>query len=282
MAAISVAARTDGPWADVTLSGFSAGSHTVIVWRTAAGERVPVRGTRNLEVIDSGLVVDYDVPMGWPATYEVEVLSGPDAGALVPTASLTYESPCGYLHDPLDPTVAVPVWATRAPNGEPVLASGAFAELVRGADVSVHRILGSRHPVAIGGQRAAAAGVDLSVMADAELQNTRLRDMTSNSTVLVARLLPGWLNGAFPPVAYLSVPEVLEQPVTAGRGLAQGFGQHLTRWQMVGQIVRPATGAVLVALFTYQDVEDLFDTYEQKQIAAGGGTYLDDMKQPLG
>ncbi|QGZ16909.1 minor tail protein [Arthrobacter phage LittleTokyo] len=282
MPAISVAARTDGPWADVTLSGFTAGSNIVTVWRTAAGERVPVRGGKALEVIDSGLLLDYDVPMGWQATYEVEVLSGPDAGALIPTASLTYASPCGYLHDPLDPTVPVPIWATRAPNGEPVLASGAFAELARRADSSVHRIIGARQPVAIGGQRQDAGGVDLSVLADAELQNTRLRDMTNNSTVLVARLLPGWLNGAFPPVAYLSVPEVLEQPVTAGRGLRQGFGQHLTRWQMVGQVVRPSTGAVLVALFTYQDVEDLFETYEQKQISAGGGTYLDDMKQPLG
>jgi len=282
MAAISVAARSDGPWVDVTLSGFSPGSNVVTVWRTSEGVRLPVRGGKNLEVIDSGLVVDYEVPLARSVVYEVEVLSGPDAGVLVPTDSVTVASACGYLHDPLDPRVPVPVWATRAPNGEPVLAPEAFAELARRADVSSNRIIGGGQPVAIGGQRQAASGVDLSVLADAETQNTRLRDMTNNSTVLVVRLLPGWLNGAFPPVAHVSLPEVIEIPVAAGRGLRQGFGQHLTRWSMVGDIVRPSSAAVLVALFTYQDVEDLFATYEQKQIQAGGGTYLDDLKQPLG
>lgn len=281
MVALLAELRNDGPWAGITVSGLSAGTDVLTLWRTAGGERLPVKGARNLEAVDSVYVIDYEVPLGLPVTYEVEFLSGPDTGAAA-SDSLEVSSPCGYIHDPLDPSVVVPVWATRAPNGEPVLAGTAFAELVRGADVEVHRILGSAYPVAIGGQRQAAAGVDLSLLSDAEVQNTRLRNMVSEATVLVVRPLPGWLNDALPPVGYVSVPEVLEQPLTARRLNLPETGRYLTRWEIIGQYVRPSSASVLIALFTYQDVEALFETYAQKQASAGGGTYLDDQKNPLG
>lgn len=281
MVALLAEERTDGPWVGLTISGLGVGTDVLTVWRTAGGERLPVQGARDLEAVDSAYVIDYEVPFGVPATYVLEVLEGPDTG-LTASATLTVESACGYLHDPLEPSVVVPVWATRAPSGEPVLAGTAFRDLVRGADVEVHRILGSRYPVAIGGQRQAAAGVDLSVLADAEVQNTRLRDMVGRASVLVVRPLPGWLGGALPPVGYVSVPEVIEQPLTAHRVDLPETGRHLTRWEMVGQYVRPSAASILVALFTYQDVEALFETYAQKQASAGGGTYLDDLKNPLG
>lgn len=281
MVALLAELRDDGPWAGVTISGLTAGTDVLTLWRTAGGDRLPVKGARSLEAVDSAYVIDYEVPLGLEVTYSLEFLSGPDTGATA-TASITVASACGYIHDPLDPSVAVPVWASRAPNGEPVLAGTAFAELVRGADVEVHRVLGSSLPVAIGGQRQAAAGVDLSLLADAEVQNTRLRDMFSRSSVLVVRPLPGWLGGALPPVGYVSAPEVAEQPLTARFEHLPESGRHLTRWVLVGQYVRASSASVLIALFTYQDVEALFSTYAQKQVSAGGGTYLDDLKNPLG
>ncbi|WPM94342.1 minor tail protein [Arthrobacter phage Cupello] len=281
MVALLAELRDDGPWAGLTITGLGLGTDVLTVWRTAGGERFPVKGARGLSAIDSAYVIDYEVPLGLPVTYELEFLSGPDTGATA-TDSLTVESACGYIHDPLDPSVVVPVWATRAPNGEPVLAGTAFAELVRGADVEVHRVLGSSYPVAIGGQRQAATGVDLSLLSDAEVQNTRLRGMVSRATVLVVRPLPGWLHDALPPVGYVSVPEVLEQPLTPKRVNLPEAGRYLTRWEIIGQYVRPSSASVLIALFTYQDVEALFETYAQKQASAGSGTYLDDQKNPLG
>lgn len=280
MVAMTVEALDGGPWAGVTVTGLAAGAQVLTVWRTVAGERAAVRGGRRLDVLDSAYVIDYELPPGQPVTYTLEVLSGANAGAVVAPASITYDSGgCGYLHDPLDPTVVVPVWASRAPNGEAVLAGRAFRELSRSADVAMHDVLGSSLPVAIGGQRRAPAGVDLSVLTDAEVQNTRLRDMLDQSAVLVLRVPPGWLGGAMPPVSYVALPEVVEQPLTAH---LQGVGRYLTRWQMLGSRVRPSSASVLVALFTYQDVEELFATYGQKQASAGGGTYLDDLKNPLG
>lgn len=263
----------------MTVTGLAPGNAVLTVWRTAGGAREAVRGGRALAAVDSAFVLDYEVPLGVPVSYEVEVTAGPDTGAAVRAADLTVLSDCGYIHDPLDPTVAVPVWAWRAPNGEPGLAGTAFRSLTRSADVATHNVMGSRLPVAIGGQRRAPSGVDLSVLTDAEAQNTRLRDMLDNSSVLVARTLPGWAL-PMPPVAYVALPEVVEVPLTAN--LPAGAGRYLTRWEMVGQVVRPASAAVLIALFTYQDVEALFATYAQKQASAGGGSYLDDLKNPLG
>ena len=282
MVALAVEARPDGPFAGVTVSGLAAGTAVLTLWRTAGSERLAVRGARLLEVVDSAYVIDYEVPLGQVVTYDVEILEGPDTGAVVPSAVITVASACGYLHDPLDPTVVVPVWASRAPNGEPVLAGTAFADLVRSADVEVHKVLGSSYPVAIGGQRQAAAGVDLSLLSDAEVQNTRLRNMVKQATVLVLRPLPGWLDDALPPVCYVSVPEVIEHPISARFVGLPATGRYLTRWEIVGQLVRTSSASVLVALFTYQDVEALFSTYDQKQASAGGGTYLDDLKNPLG
>ena len=276
--AVAVEALTDGPWAGVTITGLAAGNQVVTVWRTAGGERLPVRGARKLDAVDSAYVIDYEVPLAQVVTYDVEVVSGADAGAVVTPATVTVASSCGYVHDPLDPTVVVPVWSSRAPSGEPVLAGTAFRALTLEADVSIHNIVGARLPVAIGGARQAVSAVPLDLLTDAEAQNTRLRDMLENTTVLVVRALPSWVADTLPPVAYFSAPSVVEEPLTAH---LEGTGKFLTRWTMEGRRVRGSSASVLISLFTYDDVAALFDTYDQKQAAAGGGTYLDDLKNPL-
>lgn len=280
MVAITAELLDGGPWAGITVSGLSAGNHVVTVWRSVSGAREAVSGGKAWAVIDSDYLIDYAVPLGRWVSYQVEVTAGPDAGAVVPAVDVFRPSDCGFIHDPLDPTAVVPVWATRAPSGEPVLAGTAFAQLVRAADVSVHNIIGSSLPVAIGGQRRAASGVDLSVLTDAEAQNTALRDMVEQSAVVVVRTPPGWFGDAWPAVAYVAMPEVVEQPLTAHK--LHEAGRYLTRWGLVGQVVRGSSAPVLISLFTYDDVAALYATYDQKQASAGGGSYLDDLKNPLG
>lgn len=279
MVAITAEALPGGPWVGLTVTGIAAGTAVLTIWRTAGRERWAVNGAQDVEAVDSLFVIDYAPPLNQPASYVVEVTAGPGAGVPVPAAAVTVASASGFIHDPLDPTVVVPVWSSRAPSGETVLSATAFRKLQRSADVTMHNIMGGRLPVAIGGQRRAPAGVDLSVLTDAEAQNERLRDMLDNSSVLVVRTLPDW-GGALPPVAYVSVPEVVEEPLTAHLG--PGVGSYLTRWSMVGDVVRPSSAAVLISLFTYDDVTALFATYDQKQASAGGGSYLADQKNPLG
>lgn len=268
----------EGPWAGITIGGLRPGVHEVTLWRSAAGERVAVRGARGRVVVDSDFLVDYEAPLGRPVTYELQVRSGPDAGARVDTAEVVVPSASGIIHDPLEPTNFVPVWAGRAPTGQPVFASGAFAALARTADVEVMQVIGSAKPVAIGGQRRQPAEVNLSVLVEAEAQNNTLRELVDGSAVLVIRGLPGWLGEAWPAVAFVAVPEVVEEPLAAHLGT--GFGSHMTRWEMTGQVVRESAASVLVALFTYDDVEALFRTYDTKQAAAAGRTYLQDLKDP--
>ncbi|QOI67662.1 minor tail protein [Arthrobacter phage Orcanus] len=269
----------EGPWAGVTVRGLAAGEAVLNIWRTADGERLAIRGGKNLEAVDSAFVIDYEVPLGRAVTYELEVVSGPDAGASAVAPVMVRESDCGYIHDPLDPLVAVPVYRTAAPGGEAVLGVRAWQTLTRAADVEVHQVVGSSKPVAIGGQRQAPADFPLDLLTDAETHNTILRDLMDRAAVIVVRGLPEWLGSAWPAVAYVALPEVVETPLTAGRG---GPGRFLTQWTLEGQNVRSSAARVLVALFTYQEVEEMFTTYAQKQAAAGGGTYLDDLKNPLG
>ena len=80
MVAIAVEELADGPWVGVTLTGLSAGTDILTVWRTAGGVRQAVRGARDLEAIDSAFLIDYEVPLGRLVSYEVEVTAGPDAG----------------------------------------------------------------------------------------------------------------------------------------------------------------------------------------------------------
>ncbi|URM86985.1 minor tail protein [Arthrobacter phage Basilisk] len=272
-------ALAEGPWAGVTVRGLDAGVAVLNLWRTADGERLAVRGGRGVEAIDSAYVIDYEVPLGRLVSYELEVVSGADAGAMTAPASVTVASECGYIHDPLDPTVVVPVYRTRAPGGAAVLGVRAWESLKRSADVELHQVIGSKRPVAIGGQRQVPADFPLDLLTDAEAHNTVLRNLMAEAAVIVVRGLPGWLGDAWPGVAYVAVPEVVEVPLTAGRG---GAGRFLTQWTLQGQAVRASSARVLVALFTYQDVEELFATYNQKQAVAGGGSYLDDLKKPLG
>lgn len=273
---LSVEVFAGSPWVGVTVRGLAAGDHVVTVWRTADGERLAVRGGRRRRVVDSDYLIDYEVPLERPVTYEVEVLLGPDAGRLFAPVTVFVESDCGYIHDPADPTTVVPVYGDRSPNGEPTFRGQAFASLLYEADVSVHTIIGSSKPVAIGGLVQAVSGVDLSMLTRAEAENTRLRDMLAQTSTLVVRGLPGWVRDAWPGLAYVSKSSHAEQPLDVP------WGGYLTRWQLQGRIVRGTNSAVLISLFTYQDVAALYATYEQKQTAMGGRTYLDDLKNPLG
>jgi hypothetical protein len=257
----------------LTITGLGVGDSVVSVWRTADGERNPVRGARGTTIVDAGFVTDYDAPLGRPVFYEVEVITGPGGASRTLTPTMTVESATGWLMDPLVPQSAVPVVGGEGEDG-PYLRGEALAQLEYAADVSLINIMGSDKPMALFGQRMAARGVPLSLGADLLENNVKLKQLLLSTAQLLFRPLPEF--GDLPGTMFVSIPSAVEIPVDVAEG------SYLTWWDLKADTVAAPVLKVLTATFTYGDVALLFATYQQKQDAAAGKTYLDDLKSPFG
>jgi hypothetical protein len=277
MVAVTVEAILESPCAKVgiTITDLGVGDSVVTVWRIADGERESVQGYRRVLMNDATYVEDWAAPLGRPITYEVEVLSGPGGAVRVTSDPVTVDSLVGYVQDALVPQSAIPITKRRAANGGPVLASKALAALEYAADVSVYKIMGSNKPMALFGERMAAAGVDFSMITDAAEENTKLRRLFMSAGQILVRLPASW-GGALGGTCFLAVANVSERPLNAGSG---GF---TTSWDLAGDVTQAPAIRVLTATFTYGDVEILLETYQQKQDLMAGKTYLDDLKNPIG
>lgn len=275
MATLTAVAVNDAPCprAAVTVEGLSAGDHVISVWRTTAGERVPVRGARTVTVVDSFFIEDFEVPLGRDVMYELEIVSGVDAGTPAVYSDLRVESSSGFIQDPLNPASAVPVHGDQAPNGEAYFRADAFTSIGYVAVEAQFQIMGDPRPVSISGVRRAPSGVPLALSTRSAGETARMRALVQEAVHLVIRPLPEW-GDYLPGTATYSAAAVEEQPVDVA------WGGSLTRWVSSGDVVRSSSARVIVGLWTYQDVAGIFATYDQKQAAAGAGTYLDDQKNP--
>ncbi|MFE4229123.1 hypothetical protein ACFRJ8_14685 [Arthrobacter sp. NPDC056886] len=276
MVAVSVEALVDAPCprVGITITGLGVGDSVVSVWRSADGLREPVRGARRVTLVDSTYLIDYDAPLGRPITYEVEVVSGPSGADRVTSSSVTVNSLTGWLMDPLVPQSAVPIIGTHDTDGTPYLRGEALAQLEYSADVSLINVMGSDKPMALFGQRMAARGVPLSMGTRSAEQNAKLKSLLMSSALLLFRPVPGF-GVDLPGSMFVTVPSAVEVPVDVA------WGGSLTWWDLKADTVAAPVLKVLTATFTYGDVALLFATYQQKQDAATG-TYLDDLKHPLG
>jgi hypothetical protein len=274
MVTISAEAFVDAPCprAGVTIEGLGVGDSVVSVWRTADGERNPVRGARRATVVDAGFFVDYDAPLGRPVSYEVEVISGPGGPVRVTAADVVVESDTAWLMDPLVPQSAIPVIGGDGDEG-PYLRGEAFAQLEYAADVSLIKVMGSDAPMALFGQVLRAQGVPFSMSTRSAEQNKQLKNLLLSTAQLLYRQPPSF-GIDLPGTMFIAVASKRELPVDVG------WGGNLTWWEMTADTVAAPVLRVLTATFTYGDVFLLYETYQQKQDASAG-TYLDDLKNPL-
>lgn len=263
------------PRVEITLTHFTPTSNTVTVWRTADGKRQSVRGFRKRTLVGSDFVIDYEVPLGREVTYEIEVTSGINAQVAAPAATTQVNSESGALQDPLVPGSSVAVYGERGPGGQPYLRDQALKQIEYAADMSIMQILGSPDPVALMGERMSAGGVDMSMSTRAAQSAADLRNILKQAPLVLVRPLPDWA-GALPGLCYLAAGKPTELPVD------EAWGGQLIRWQLVGDLVAAPTMNVLVALWTYGDIKELWTTYQQAQTALSGDTYLDVMKSPSG
>jgi hypothetical protein len=276
MVAVVVEALVDAPCprAGITVTGLGVGDSLVSVWRSADGVRDPVRGARRVTMTDAAYIVDWDVPLGRPVSYEVEVISGPAGSSRTYSDAVTVESSSGWLMDPLVPQSAVPV--VGGLGDDTYLRSQALSQLEYGAEVSVFQIMGSDRPLALFGQRMAERGLDTSLSTRSAEQNARLEKLLKSTAQLLFRPLPGWGTRTLPGSLFLGNATATQLPVDVS------WGGDLTWWDLKSDVVQAPVIRVLTASFSYGDVAILMDTYQQKQDLMAGKTYLDDLKNPLG
>lgn len=274
---ISVVAKTDAPCprVEVTITGLVSSSETVNVWRTADGKRQAVRGGRRRTVVGSDALIDYEAPLGRVLSYDLEVLTGPDALAVVPTATVTVLSSTWWIQDPLVPSSAIPLHVAKQDSTAPYLAAAAVKSLEYGASVTLVPILGSTDPVALMGNRTIAGNVSFDMFTNLASVTTQLRNLIQQTPLLLVRST-GLRNDGVPALAYFSAGKPVEQPVTVA------FGGTLTTWKLTGDLVAAPTMNVLVPIWTYGNVAALWTTYQQAQTTLAAKTYLDVLKSPSG
>jgi hypothetical protein len=277
MVAVTVEAMVDAPCprVGVTITGLGVGDSLVSLWRTADGVRSPVRGARRVIMNDATFVVDYDAPLGRPVAYELEVISGPAGASRTISESVQVDSDSAWIMDPLVPQSAVPISRRMTRAGKPVFMVSAMREFEYKSNVQMFNVMGSDRPMVLMGQRAAAAGINLSLVADMAEQNTRIRNLFMQSPQVLVRV-PKSVTDVIEGSCFLAVALVGEESRKAHTG------SELTTWTITGDTTQAPTIRVLTASFTYGDVAILTATYQQKQDAMAGKTYLDDLKNPLG
>jgi hypothetical protein len=262
------------PRVGVTITGLEVGVSVVTVWRTADGERNPVRGARRAVMNDGAFVVDWDAPLGRPITYEVEVISGPTGASRTTSAAVSVDAVTGWLMDPLVPQTAVPV--VGGDGNEVYLRPAALAALEYKAQVRMFDVMGSNKPLALFGPRMAAKGVDLAMGTQSAEQNARLAKLLQSTAQLLFRPLPSWGQFEIGGTLFLANASATQLPVDVS------WGGEMTWWDLQSDVVGAPTVKVLTATFSYGDVQMLTATYQQKQDRMAGKTYLDDVKNPIG
>lgn len=283
--AITITTATDAPCprAVITVQDLSPTDNVCNLWATADGVRTAVRGARNVTINAATAITDYEIPLGRQVTYSLEVVSGLMFGQTMPAVPVTLQSPVDsaneptwWIQDPLVPASAISLSVTKGDSSRPYLTAAAVKSLERSADVSIIPILGSSLPVAIGGQRLAAANVDFSSFTNAAQVATSLRNLLNQTAVLLVRNPGTGSEAGLPGAAYIGTPTATEHPVTVA------FGGTLTQWDIKGTQVAAPAASIVVPIWTYGAVAQLWATYQAAQDANSARTYLDVLKSPNG
>ncbi|MDN5667043.1 MAG: hypothetical protein L0G87_01440 [Renibacterium salmoninarum] len=274
---VTVSPKTDAPCprVEITVADLAPSNQVVNVWRTADSRRQAVRGARNRTMVAADFVIDYEAPLNRPLTYEVEIISGVNALAVVPLAATSVTSQYWWIQDPAVPSSAIALGISKQDSTRPYLAVGAVKSLDYNATVTVIPVMGSSEPVALMGNRQIAGNIVFDMFTNFASVTTQLRNLLRQTPLLAVRST-GQRNDGVPGLAYFASAKPSECPVTVA------FGGTLTQWKLSGDLVAAPTMNVLVPIWTYGTVQALWATYQQAQTTLGGKTYLDVLKSPSG
>ena len=269
-----VQGSTPSPNVQITYQDFDPQGDVINLWRTVDGKRRRVRGGKARTVIGSDFLTDYEAALGRTISYDIEVLSGVCAGAVITTATTTITSSAsGWLSDPLQPGTAVAVYGDVGPNGEPGLDWDALAQFEYKSAVSKFIVAGTDEPVAQIGQRQAADGIDINMSTLATSQTAALRTLLKQAGVVLFRPTAAWAS-ALPGLCYLIAPSILELP------LNEKMGGQMVSWKAKSDIVAPPAANIVAPTTTYGTVAGNYATYAAFNAAHSGQQYLDVIKNP--
>jgi hypothetical protein len=273
---LALVALSDAPCdrVQITITDIIPQSCVVTLWRTADGRRAPVRSYRKVPVIGSDVTVDFEAPLGRLTQYDLEVVSGPGFGAPTGAASITVTATSGWIQDPLDPSTAIRLQATDVGStGVVTLKDSALKSLEMAANMNLMEILGSPDPVALMGNRMALKGLSFAMMTNAANSAAALRTLITQTPLLLIRPLPEWA-AALPGLCYTAAPTPVELPIN------EAWGGTATEWKFDTPLVAAPTMNVIIPLWTYQDWQALWTTYQSAQTTLSGKTYLQVKARP--
>ncbi|WP_188043662.1 hypothetical protein [Changpingibacter yushuensis] len=231
------------PIATIVLDGFDSPS-TATVSRIVSGRDALIRGGRDVTILGSGSLIDWDVPLGHETTYVVST----STERL--TATVTVPSGVGWISDPQDPSVAVAFAARPGMGTDLIVTAGALESGRFSAESSTTSILGADLPVATGGTRMRAASLPITVVALTREAVDGFTELLRGGSVLVFRPTPR--TPLMDPVSYVLLPDVTVKPVGARRGRPE------TLFESEGTLVRPLARPVAWTFWTYSSALALY------------------------
>lgn len=223
----------------VVFSTLAAGTQTINVYRTAEGRQFKVRGGVNLFAVGGGAVMDFECPVGVPATYQAEQFNSSgvslgftDATRVTVAATVLPDASWAILHQPLNPSASI-----RA-----VLDASTATDVQNVIPGSLVNPEGATVGMWVGGQRQGVSNLPLTVVAQSYADADEFRQMfggyTSNfpSVLCIRTLSP------------VRLPRVLFAAVDVLHESTDYFNQLVTFTLTVNEVRPPAPGLILPTL----------------------------------
>lgn len=262
-------------WADnpphvtITVTGMPTGTATMTITRIVGTHETTVRGAdRSLVAGTSGLVVDWDAPVGQTITYRVDCWSA-GGGALTGGVAIGQATTGGidcdtaWISDPLDPSTGMHV----------TLMAGSDDEVSHDQQVSLSTPRWSTHlPSAVVGGRQLGGKRTLVVRLDTLDAAQHMEDMLASAVMILVRA----------PAIRHRTGSLYMVPATVTehreRDYADNPGHTETTWTLTGDEVDPGRMPVMVAPWTYADARSYAATRKvttYRALPTLWATYLD-------
>lgn len=228
--------------------------------RQSDGRTYVVRGGVSVASVGGFAVIDFEAPFGVPIAYQAEMFVNGVSVGFSPPAATSLESTDMWVHQPLDPSLAVKVDMDAEAGREVQRPSNGRVEYTEAG--SVGRWIGN-------GRRQGLRDVELELKVDSLADADEIQAMfgtyeVDQIPVLCIRTPPG----------YLRIPRTLFLASPGGKEIDLNYrlGGTTIRIPLRGDEVAPPAPGLVKAFLRYEDTDQFFGTYSA--IDTAYGTYL--------